>query len=482
MNITEQTLWRRCIGLSITKLCLRLDSVQCIQVRHNYASSFVVCVSKHITFVFFILGRPKGSGKNQKQQQQQTANKNPSSLLDWSTLANTRKRTSDNLFQLNGAPRKVFRGKEDNLFPLPQTHTLASLVPAKGLFSSSSFEVDSFSSIANGYSSFCAQSTGAGPGLSLGPRSGIYSQKHRQQQLVMPRSRKSGQEFLVKLDHEGVTSPKTKNSKALLLRGGCSSVSSIPRTEAYSHPVLLVKDNKKGNASRVELLPKGTTPERKSSPSLHPGEYGDLGFSSHRECHSSYSDLDDEEAEEEEERRRAVLTGASGGLRTAGHFLTRLSVSSSSSGSSSSSSSGSLSSSSLCSSDNESSYSSEDEDTSTLMLQSCLSSHRGLLQPSEPSTSSRPHQHTFVAKALAVSNAKGGRPDQVSNSKSLKRKECTSSTSKPSKELTKKPRMLPDDTAFIPRPKMSTFLAGRQLWRWSGNPTQVRKVHIAIAL
>lgn len=286
----------------------------------------------------------------------------------------------------------------------------------------------------------------------------------------MPRSRKSGQEFLVKLDHEGVTSPKTKNSKALLLRSGSSSVSGMPRTEAYSHPVLLVKDNKKGGASRVELLVKGTTPQRKPSNSLHLGEYADMGFGYHRECQSSYSDLDDEE----EERRRAALTAASGGLRTAGRFLSRLSVSSSSSGSSSSSSSGSLSSSSLCSSDNDSSYSSEDEDSSTLMLQSCLSSHRGLLQPSEPSTSSRGHQHSFVAKAVAVSNANGGPSDPVSNSKSLKRKECTSSSSKSSKDFMKKPRMFPDDTSFIPRPKTSAFLTGRPMWRWSGNPTQRR--------
>lgn len=433
---------------------------------------------KHITYVYFVLGRPKGSGKKQKQQQQlqqaaENANKNPSLFLGWPSLANTRKRTSDNLFQLNGAPRKVLRAKEDDLFPSLQTQPLAS-IPAKGLFSSSSFEVDSFSSIANGYSSFCTQSTGPGPSLSLGARSGMYGQKRRQDELVMPKSRKPGQEFLVKLDHEGVTSPKTKNSKALLLRGGSTSMSGMTRTEAYSHPVLLVKDNKKGGASRVELLLKGTTPQRKPSPSLRLGEYGDLGFSSHRECHSSYSDLDDEEEEEEEEeRRRAALAAASGGLRTAGRFLSRLSVSSSSSGSSSSSSSGSISSSSLCSSDNDSSYSSEDEDSSTLMLQSCLSSHRGLLQPSKPSTSSRPHQHSFVAKAVAVSNAKGGPVDQMSNSKSLKRKECTSTTSKP-KEFIKKPRMLPDDTSFIPRPKMSAFLAGRQMWRWSGNPTQVR--------
>ncbi|KAM6904955.1 BAH and coiled-coil domain-containing protein 1 isoform 3-T3 [Xenentodon cancila] len=420
-------------------------------------------------------GRPKGSGKKQKQQQAESANKNPLPFLSWSSLSNTRKRTSENLFQFNGAPRKAAKGKEDALFSLPQTQPLASL-PAKGLFSSSSFEVDSFRSIANGYSSFCTQSTiqstGAGSGLSLGNKSDLYCEKRGQDELMTPRVRKSGHEFLVKLDHEGVTSPKTKNSKALMCRSGSSSVSVMSRTEAYSHPVLLVKDNKKGGASKVELLLKGATPQRKPSSSLRLEEYGDLGFSSHRECHSSYSDLDEEE--EEEVRRRAALVSATGGLRTPGRFLSRLSVSSSSSGSSSSSSSGSLSSSSLCSSDNDSSYSSEDEDSSALMLQSCLSSHRGLLQPSDPSTSSRPRQHSFVAKAVAVSNAKGGPPVQVSNSKSLKRKECTSSASKPIKEFVKKPRLLSDDTSFIPRPKMSAFLAGRQMWRWSGNPTQRR--------
>lgn len=433
-----------------------------------------VCETYHLTCIYFILGRPRGSGKKQKQQQQQlaeSASKNLSPFLGWPSLAYTRKRTSDNLFQLNGTPRKVIRGKEDGPFPSPQTQPSAS-IPAKGLFSSSSFEVDSFSSIANGYSSssssFCAQTKG--PDLSLSSRSGLYQQKSRQDELVTPRSRKSGQEFLVKLDHEGVTSPKTKNSKALLLRGGSSSVSSISTTEAYSHPVLLVKDNKKGGNSRVELLLKGGTHQRKPSPSLRLEEYSDLDFSSHRECHSSYSDMDEEE---EEERRSAALAAASGGLRTANHFLSHLSVSSSSSGSSSSSSSGSVSSSSLCSSDNDSSYSSEDEDSSALMLQSCLSSHRGLLQPSTPTTSPRPHQHSFVAKAVAVSNTKGNAADHMSSNKALKRKECTSSSPK-SKEVMKKPRMLTQDTSFIPRPKMSTFLAGRQMWRWSGNPTQVR--------
>nr|XP_057904112.1 BAH and coiled-coil domain-containing protein 1 isoform X4 [Doryrhamphus excisus] len=412
-------------------------------------------------------GRPKGSGKKQKQQQlAESSNKNSSLFAGWSSLTSTRKRTSHNLFQLNGTPRKALRLKEDDSFALTQVQPLVS-APSKGLFSSSSFEVDSFRSIANGYSSFCTKSMGSGPDLSVASKSGLYGPKRRQDELVMPRGRKSGQEFLVKLDHEGVTSPKTKNSKALLLRGGSSSVSAIPKTEAYSHPVLLVKDNKKGGNSKVELLLKGTTPQRKPSSSLRLGEYGDLGFSSHRECHSSYSDMDEEE-EEEEERKRAALALASGGLRTAGHFLSHLPVSSSSSGSSSSSSSGSISSSSLSSSDNDSSYSSEDEERSTLMLQSCLSSQRGMLQPSESSTSSR--QHSFVAKALAVSNSKGSA--DMSNSKSLKRKEC--SIAKSSREFVKKPRILPEDNSCILRPKISTFLAGHQMWRWSGNPTQRR--------
>ncbi|XP_061604417.1 BAH and coiled-coil domain-containing protein 1 isoform X2 [Phyllopteryx taeniolatus] len=416
-------------------------------------------------------GRPKGSGKKQKQQQlAENANKKSSLFVAWPSLSGTRKRTSHNLFQLNGTPRKALRLREDDSFALNQIQPPVS-TQSKGLFSSSSFEVDSFSSIANGYSSFCNKSTGSRPDSSVGPKSGLYGQRHRQDELVVPRGKKSGQEFLVKLDHEGVTSPKTKNSKALLLRGVSSGVSGMPKTEAYSHPVLLVKDNKKGDNSRVELLLKGTTPQRKHSPSLHLGEYGDLGFSSHRECHSSYSDMDDEE-EEEQERKRTALALASQGLRTAGHFLSHMSVSSSSSGSSSSSSSGSISSSSLCSSDNDSSYSSEDEESSTLMLQNCLSSHRGLLQPNEPSTSSR--QHSFVAKALAVSNTKGSPDEHVSNSKSLKRKECNSSISKSSREFVKKPRMQPDDISCIPRPKMSTFLAGRQMWRWSGSPTQRR--------
>ncbi|CAL8310658.1 unnamed protein product [Arctogadus glacialis] len=471
-------------------------------------------------------GRPKGSGKKQKLQQAENASKNLSSFLSWPSMAAAprRRSSSDNLFQLNGGgvPKKPPRGKPDaGRFPFPPAAAALPSAPAKGLFNSSSFAVDSFSSIANGYSSFCAQASGP-PGASLGPRGpSTYGHKRRQDgETGAPRSRRSGTEFLVKLDHEGVTSPKTKSSKALLSLGGSvfgvsKGVGGPPRAEAYSHPVLLVKDNKKGGAApqtAPPLLLKGAPSQRKPAPSsLALGEYGDPGFSSHRDCHSSYSDLDEEEQEEveEEERRRrrrsrsaaaaaaaaaaALAPAAGGGLRTSGSFLSRLSVSSSSSGSSSSSSSGSLSSSSLCSSDNDSSYSSEDEESSALMLQSCLSSHRGgLLPPHDPPAAAAagpPHPRrsssssssAFAAKAPAAAHPKGGSPaEQISGGKPPKRKESGGSASRPSSREGgggKKTRMLPDDDGPAPpplRPKTPSFLSGRPLWKWSGNPTQRR--------
>lgn len=330
--------------------------------------------------------------------------------------------------------------------------------------------MDSFSSIANGYSSFCSQTSG----MPVEGRSSPYGQGKRSEESDVPRGRKN--EFLIKLDHEGVMNPKNKSSKALLMLGGSGfgskGIGAPPKPEAYSHPVLLVKDKRKGDSSRAELLPI----QRKPSPSLLMGKHGDLGLSCHRDCHSSYSDMDEEDEEEEERRRRSesVLVPASGGMRMAGHFLSQLSVSSSSSGSSSSSSSGSISSSSICSSDNDSSCSSEDDENSTLVLQSCLTPHHSLHHPHKSPTG--PPQHSFVAKAMAVSSAKGGNVDGAAR-KPLKRKECLSSSSKSSKDLLKRQKILADHN----RPKVSSSMPARQLWRWSGNPTQVsQQLHYTI--
>ncbi|XP_051988990.1 BAH and coiled-coil domain-containing protein 1-like [Xyrauchen texanus] len=397
-------------------------------------------------------GRPKGSGL--RKSISNNVVKSSASSLNWSSLDAPRRRTPINFFQLNGSDsKKALKGRVAETSSRP---SVSMTTPAKGIFSSSSFEVDSFSSIANGYSCFR---------MSLEGKNTSCIQKSRTKDPAPTRGRKA--EFLVKLDHEGVTSPKTKSSKALLLLRasgfGSNCIGGLPRTEVYSHPVLLVKDNRKGDGSGAELLLKGTQGQRKPSPTLRINEYKDLNLGCHRDCHSSYSDMD------EEDQRRTVsgaLTPASGGLRTAGRFISSISVSSSSSGSSSSSSSGSLSSSSLCSSDNDSSYSSEDEESSTLLLQSCLTPHHSLIQTPEPP--SGPPRHSFVAKAVAVSSAKGG-SNSVS-SKPQKRKECPSSLSKTSKELLNRQRHLTDQT----KPRLSPILPSRQLWRWSGNPAQHR--------
>ncbi|XP_041076029.1 BAH and coiled-coil domain-containing protein 1-like [Polyodon spathula] len=392
-----------------------------------------------------------------------------SPLLSWPGVALPKKRMPhkmsmglQNLFQLNGNPRKISKSKEtcSGGFTLHPLSTPPS-TSAKTIFSSS-FEVDSFSSIANGYSSFGSQA-----GLPLSPRNNTSSRGKRQSYDGGQRGRKAskGAEFLVKLDHEGVTSPKTKNGKALLLLGSTGSNGRVEKgfgakevvvvdasPVGYTHPVLLVKDNKKGGGSRADLLLKGAGQLCKPpASSLGLGEYSEFGMNCDSDCHSSYSDMDEEDDEEDDERNTR--------LRNAGRFLSQLSVSSTSSVSSSSSSSGSLSSSSLCSSDNDSSYSSEDEEDSTLLLQSCLSSHpsvpTALLQPPEPPANAG----SFVAKAMTVSN-----------SKPLKRKESPSSSSKTAKDLAKRQRLLSVDNG----PKISNFLPARQLWRWSGNPTQRR--------
>ncbi|MGH0119449.1 UNVERIFIED_CONTAM: hypothetical protein FKN15_024192 [Acipenser sinensis] len=399
-----------------------------------------------------------------------SSSNNSSPLLSWPGVALPKKRTPhkvgmglQNLFQLSGNPRKMSKSKETGSggFTLNPLSTPPS-TPAKTIFSSS-FEVDSFSSIANGYSSFGSQA-----GLPLSPRNNTSSRGKRLLHDGGQRGRKAGRgaEFLVKLDHEGVTSPKTKNGKALLLLGNAGSNGSVEKgfgakevvvvdasPVGYTHPVLLVKDNKKGGGSRADLLLKGAGQLRKPpASSLGLGEYSEFGMNCDSDCHSSYSDMDEEDDEEEDDERN-------NGLRNAGRFLSQLSVSSTSSVSSSSSSSGSLSSSSLCSSDNDSSYSSEDEE-GTLLLQSCLSSHpsvpMALLQPPEPPANAG----SFVAKAMAVSS-----------SKPLKRKESPSYSSlKTAKDLAKRQRLPSVDNG----PKISNFLPARQLWRWSGNPTQRR--------
>ncbi|XP_027705969.1 LOW QUALITY PROTEIN: BAH and coiled-coil domain-containing protein 1 [Vombatus ursinus] len=365
-----------------------------------------------------------------------------SPMLSWSSVAQTKRKGTamaagggggsrstgvlQNLFQLNGSAKKL-RAREA-LFPV---HSMATPVFGNG------FGADSFSSIANSYSPFAS---GAGLALPGGAHKLLRAKKAERLEAEKSGRRKVGGEFLVKLDHEGVTSPKNKNCKALLM-GDKDDGPKLGRplpTPGYVHPALVGKE-KKGRAP-VHPLPMGLALRK------YAGQ-ADCSLHCDSDCHSSYSDEDED--------------GLAGNVPS--RFLTRLSVSSSSSGSSTSSSSGSISTSSLCSSDNEdSSYSSDDED-STLLLQTCLTHPVPALLAQPEALRSKggsPHPHPqrcFLAKATAASGKT-----------KMKRKEALSFSK--AKEFSRRQRL----PSVENRPKISAFLPARQLWKWSGNPTQRR--------
>ncbi|XP_074870416.1 LOW QUALITY PROTEIN: BAH and coiled-coil domain-containing protein 1 [Carettochelys insculpta] len=348
-----------------------------------------------------------------------------SPLLSWSAVAQSKRKAASknpaalqNLFQLNGSSKKL---RKEAPFPV---HSVAAPIFGNG------FGADSFSRIASSYASF-----GASTGLGLPSAHKLLRAKKAEGS-----RRKSGSEYLVKLDHEGVTSPKNKAGKALLMsdKGFGPKLERPLPSHGYDHPGLVGKD-KKGRAP-VHPLPMGLALRKYSG-------QADYALPCDSDCHSSYSDMD-----EDEEAGRL-------GTSVPSRFLTRLSVSSSSSGSSTSSSSGSGSTSSLCSSDNEDSSCSSDDEDSALLLQTCLTHPvPTLLAQSQAlrSKSSAP-QRCFLAKAAAAS-AKA----------KLKRKEALSFSK--AKEFSRRQRL----PSVENRPKISAFLPARQLWKWSGNPTQRR--------
>ncbi|CAG5909212.1 unnamed protein product [Menidia menidia] len=458
-----------------------------------------------------------------------TVTKVTNSLLSWST---PRKRPPVDFFLFNGTSRKTqkkFRERDLGLFHRPASHPLAPPTPIKSIFGSP-FEVDSFSSIANGYSTFGNGGTsGAGR-----PVATTASLGHRDSSCPSavpvataaggrkPASERDRKHFLVKLDHEGVTSPKTKNGKALLRLGGAGlrglkGLASPGAPLRYIQSPLLGKDAKRGGGerdgagARPEAVLKGVPPPRKDLLAAGLGaQGGEYGLDYISDCPSSYSELDEEDEDDGREpdgRRRAAAASHRGG-----RFLSRPSLCFSSS-SSSSSSSGSVSSSSLCSSDNDSSYSSDEESSSVLLRRALLQQdkhkNRQSANPdprspdpaSSPPSSSAP-AHGYAAKSGLAAAGSKVRADKAEDRKEYvpkgagmansgpaktqpKRKESASNNlhhnqsgpmsqqlTSSSKDLVtaKKQRMSSPE----PRSNMAPMLPGRQLWKWSGNPTQRR--------
>ncbi|XP_053425292.1 BAH and coiled-coil domain-containing protein 1 isoform X2 [Nycticebus coucang] len=371
-----------------------------------------------------------------------------SPLLSWSAVAQTKRKAVaaatvnkgpgvlQNLFQLNGSAKKL--RAHDALFP---AHSVATPVFGNG------FRADSFSSLASSYAPFVS---GAGPGLPGGAHKLLRAKRAERVEAEKGGRRRTGSEFLVKLDREGVTSPKNKNCKALLT-GDKDFSPKLGRTlpsPSYAHPALVGKDRKV--RVPVHPLPMGLALRKFAGQAEYP-------LPCDSDCHSSYSD--------EDEDGPGLATGMPS------RFLARLSVSSSSSGSSTTSSSGSVSTSSLCSSDNEdSSYSSDDEDPA-LLLQTCLSHPVPTLLAQPEALHAKgggPHTHTqrcFLSRPAVASGAGAGPSGGKSR---LKCKEALSFSK--AKELSRRQRL----PSVENRPKISAFLPARQLWKWSGNPTQRR--------
>lgn len=452
-----------------------------------------------------------------------TATKGNASLLNWSA---PKKRPPVDFFLFNGTSRKTqkrIRERDLGFFHRPSSHPLQSQMPIKGIFGSP-FEGDSFSSIANGYSTFGSSGAGrpatttASTGLRDSSSSACSSAVTLAAGGRKPVSERARKQFLVKLDHEGVTSPKTKNSKALLRLGsggrGGKSLASAGAPLRYIHPAMLVKDGKKEDrdsaGARSVAAVKGAPPLRKEHLSAGLGvQGGDYSLDYPSDCPSSYSELDEDDEDDgqgaEARRGSAAVTSHRGG-----RFLSRLSVCFSSS-SSSSSSSGSISSSSLCSSDNDSSYSSDEESSSVLLRRALLQQdkhkHRqnmtsDLLSPDPTTSNSSPSAsapaHGYVAKASVAVSASKVRTDRAEDRKEFMSKgsmAANSSTAKTqlkrkeghhqgqSSPVSQQPKPASKDPATAKRqrmsspetlPNMTPLLPGRQLWKWSGNPTQRR--------
>ncbi|XP_059804520.1 BAH and coiled-coil domain-containing protein 1 [Hypanus sabinus] len=360
--------------------------------------------------------------------------KKSNTLINWPGNVQTKKKISskntavlENLFELNGSTRRL-KGKE-RFLPL---HGLPPPVFSGG------FEVDSFGSIASTFGAF-----GSSPSLMPNPKPVKY-RKMEKLDISIPKAgkRKTETEYLVKLDHEGVMSPKTKNGKALLMSEKEFGVKS---DAAYSQAALISKERN----GRMELL-KGKHAQLQNLPiSLAMNEYtgqSEFGMDCDSDSHSSLSDMDDED--ESRNLRQSVTS----------RFMSRLSVLSSSSGSSSSSTSGSTSTSSMCSSDNDdSSYSSDDD--STLLLQTCMTRPvAAMLASSDPrQAETKISPHSFSIKSVMSANK-------------MKQKRQEELRLQKAKEISKRQRL----PSVGNRPKISSFLPARQLWKWSGKPTQRR--------
>lgn len=294
-------------------------------------------------------------------------------------------------------------------------------------------------------------------------------------------------EILIKLDHEGVMSPKTKKTKALMMMEGQN------RTKRDSKAVMGVNYTTVTSTTPTDktLKPK-TEPETVNTDSVANYNIRKLGSSTdgrvsvkgsgEKEAQSencSSSSSSSSESDGEEERRTSPETKTKQDSSSTSSRASSPTSSSSSSSSSSSTagfnSSSSSSSSSSTTSDEESSCSSDEE--APAVPQPLSPQEQPPTENDEEDVEEKAEVKTELPLTTTKVQKQQDPPKQ--QAKQQKQQKVKKSVGRPkrregihlptTKELAKRQRL----PSVENRPKISAFLPARQLWKWFGKPTQV---------
>ncbi|XP_062868829.1 trinucleotide repeat-containing gene 18 protein isoform X2 [Trichomycterus rosablanca] len=293
-------------------------------------------------------------------------------------------------------------------------------------------------------------------------------------------------EILIKLDHEGVMSPKTKKTKALMMMEGQNPIKRDNKSVmgiSYT-TVTCSTPTDKTLKPKIKPEPEAINPDNVSTYSIRKlGSSTDglvkVKSSGEKDaesgnCSSSNSSSSESEGEEDRKTPQEKKT-----KQDSSSSCSRASSPTSSSSSSSSSSSTAE----FNSSSSSSSSTTSDEDSS------CCSDEEAspASQPPSPQEQSPPENDkdaekvevksepsptsTNVQKKQASSKQQPKQQKQQKEKKSVGRPKKREGVHMPTtKELAKRQRL----PSVENRPKISAFLPARQLWKWFGKPTQRR--------
>lgn len=294
-------------------------------------------------------------------------------------------------------------------------------------------------------------------------------------------------EILIKLDHEGVMSPKTKKTKALMMMEGQN------HTKRENKAVMGVNYTTVTSTTPTDktLKPKTETETINTDSSVtysirklgsSADSCGNVKSSGDKEAQSencSSSSSSSSESDGEEERRTSSETKTKqDSSSTSSRASSPTSFSSSSSSSSSTAgfnSSSSSSSSSSTTSDEESSCSSDEEAPSA--PQPLSPQEQPPTENDEEDVDEKAEVKTEPLATTPKAQKEQDPPKQ--QAKQQKQQKVKKGVGRPkrregihlptTKELAKRQRL----PSVENRPKISAFLPARQLWKWFGKPTQV---------